>query len=312
MDTSIQNLIKDFLAYLAEEKKRLPETIRNYNLYLRRFLFWVKNKEIGQVDAKLIKNYKLWLNKQRDKNGRTLQKNTQNYHLIALRTFLKYLNQKQVKALMPKQIQLSKLPKRQIEYLESSELEKFLAAPLNSKEQEIIKLRDKALLETLLATGLRVSELANLKKNDLNLTKSEILLRAKKIKPRITNLSNQARFNLQKYLAARKDKSEFIFTNHDRANLTRNLSKKDQALTPRSIQRTVQKYAQQAGLPKKVTPAVIRHTFALNQLKQGVKLQDLQEKLGLTSPNAINIYQDLPNINFKNIFKSFKAKKRKK
>src|SRR3972149_7461215 len=158
--SSLANLKKEFLEYLEIEKNRSHATLQNYNFYLQRFINWVKLKKISdaeKITLPLIRHYRLWLNRLTDKNNETLKKNTQNYHLIALRSFLKYLAKRDIKTLAPEKIELAKMPERQVEFLEGDDLQRLLDAPLKSQRPAIIQKRDKAILETLFSTGLRVS-----------------------------------------------------------------------------------------------------------------------------------------------------------
>ena len=207
--TNLEQLTKEFLEYLEIEKGRSKKTIDNYQFYLKRFFSWAKIKEPNQIEQDLVRNFRLWLNRLKDRAGQLLKKNTQNYHLIALRTFLKYLAKRDIKTLAPEKIELAKMPDRQIEFMEGTDLENFLEAPFKIEQPEIIKYRDKAILETLFSTGLRVSELANLKKDDINLNKDEFTVRGKGSKLRVVFLSNQAKHWLKKYLAQNLELKKF-------------------------------------------------------------------------------------------------------
>jgi len=215
-ESKIRKLAQDFLDYLEIEKGRATNTVGNYKFYLKRFFIWANITDPGQIDQNVVRNFRLWLNRQKDAAGQLLKKNTQNYHLIALRAFLKYLAKRDIKTLAPEKIELAKMPDRQIEFLEGSDLENFLQGPEKVEQPTIIKLRDKAILETLFSTGLRVSELASLKIEAVNLNKDEFTVRGKGAKLRVVFLSNQAKHFLKQYLAARKDMSAYIFTNHDK------------------------------------------------------------------------------------------------
>jgi len=309
--TKLENLIRQFLEYLEIEKGRSRNTIENYKFYLNRFLNWAQIKEPNQISQDLVRNYRLWLNRQKDFAGTPLKKNTQNYHLIALRAFLKYLAKRDIKALAPEKIELAKMPDRQIEFLEGNDLENFLQAPETIEQPEIIKLRDKAILETLFSTGLRVSELAGLKKSEINLNKDEFTVRGKGSKLRVVFLSNQAKFWLKKYLDERKDMSQYLFTNHDKANKKRNNQKDDQGLTPRSVQRIVQKYAKIAGITKKITPHVLRHSFATDLLQNGADIRSVQTMLGHSSITTTQIYTHITDKQLREVYKNFHGRKRR-
>lgn len=310
-ESKIKKLAQDFLDYLEIEKGRAPNTVENYKFYLKRFFIWSEVKDPAKIDQNMVRNFRLWLNRQKDSNGQPLKKNTQNYHLIALRAFLKYLAKRDEKTLAPEKIELAKMPDRQIEFLEGSELEAFLEAPETIDQPEIIKLRDKAILETLFCTGLRVSELAGIKKEDINLNKDEFTVRGKGSKLRVVFLSNSAKHWLDKYLKARKDMSEFLFTNHDKAGIKRNKTKEDKGLTPRSVQRIVQKYAKIAGITKKITPHVLRHSYATDLLANGADIRSVQTMLGHSSITTTQIYTHVTDKQLREVYKNFHGKKRK-
>jgi site-specific recombinase XerD len=311
MPTKLEQLTKEFLEYLEIEKGRSQKTVENYQFYLKRFFSWAKIKEPNQIEQDLVRNYRLWLNRLKDQAGQPLKKNTQNYHLIALRTFLKYLAKRDIKTLAPEKIELAKMPDRQIEFLEGSDLENFLEGPFKIEQPEIIKFRDKAILETLFSTGLRVSELANLKKGDINLNKEEFTVRGKGSKLRVVFLSNQAKHWLKKYLDVRKDMSGYLFTNHDKASLKRSKNKDDKGLTPRSVQRIVEKYAKIAGITKKITPHVLRHSFATDLLQNGADIRSVQAMLGHSSITTTQIYTPITDKQLREVYKNFHGRRRK-
>jgi len=310
MLTKLEQLTKEFLEYLEIEKGRSKKTVDNYEFYLKRFFNWAKIKDPNQIEQDLVRNFRLWLNRLKDQAGQPLKKNTQNYHLIALRTFLKYLAKRDIKTLALEKIQLAKMPDRQIEFLTGSDLENFLAGPLKIDQPEIIKFRDKAILETLFSTGLRVSELANLKKKDINLSKDKFTVYGQGAKQRPVSLSNQAKHWLKKYLDSRQDKSGYLFTNHDKASLKRSQKKDDKGLTPRSVQRIVEKYAKIVGLTQKITPHILRHSFAAALLKNGTDIRSVQAMLGHSSPATTQIYNKITGKQLKDVYKSFQRRKR--
>ncbi|MBU0670539.1 tyrosine-type recombinase/integrase, partial [Patescibacteria group bacterium] len=248
---NLKDLKTEFLEYLEIERNRSQATIKNYDFYLERFLEWSKLTDPAKIDLPVVKNYRLYLNRMTDeKTGEPLKKNTQNYHVIALRSFLKYLAKQDIETLSADKIELSKQPDRQVEFLEGAELEKILEAPLQIKGPEIIKKRDKAIMELLFSTGLRVSEIAKLQKDDINLKKEEFSVRGKGSKIRVVFLSEQARYWLGEYLKMKQmDVSPYIFTAHDRAQKGRD----EKPITPRTVERIVEKYAKVAGITKKVT-----------------------------------------------------------
>ena len=220
MSSKINNLLTEFLEYLEIEKNRSQLTVRNYDFYLKRFFEFAKIQSPSDIDLEKVRQFRIYLNRL-VVNGKTLKKSTQNYHVIALRSFLKFLAKRDIKTLLPEKIELMRTGERTVDFLEGTDLERFLNAPLKARSPEIIKLRDKAILEMLFSTGLRVSELANLKINSLNLKKDEFTVRGKGDKPRVVFISNQAKYHLKNYLAARHDMEPWLFVSHDRAEKAR-------------------------------------------------------------------------------------------
>ncbi|HTK05314.1 MAG TPA: tyrosine-type recombinase/integrase, partial [Candidatus Eisenbacteria bacterium] len=201
-----QALIGDFLTYLEVERNRSERTVKNYDFYLRRFFKWSQDPAPEKITLDLVRKYRVWLNRYKDDHGKGMKKNTQNYHLIALRSFLKYLSKRDVQTLAPEKIELARMPERSVEFLDAPELERLLEAPLaagKGEGQSLLQLRDKAILEMLFSTGLRVSELAGLTREMVNLKREEFTVRGKGDKPRMVFLSNQARHWLELYLKRR-------------------------------------------------------------------------------------------------------------
>ncbi len=311
-------LITEFLEHLEIEKGRSPKTIRNYDFYLRRFSEWAKNPTPKQITKESVRKYRLWLNRSLPgRAGENLKKNTQNYHLIALRAFLKYLSKRDIQSLAPEQIELAKQPVRTVEFLEDDELERLLNAPMNKhrrKDMEaggwsVVQLRDRAIIELLFSTGLRVSELANLKIEQVNLKRDEFTVRGKGDKPRVVFLSDEAKKWVKQYLTKRADTSAYLFVSHDRAKKGR---KESGPLTPRSIERLVQRYAKDAGITKRITPHTLRHTFATDMLMAGADVRAVQDLLGHASITTTQIYTHITDKQLKTIHKKFHGKGRKK
>jgi len=302
----LENLITQFLEYLEIEKNRSDKTVRNYNFYLKRFNEWAGDTSPSGITQEKVRQYRLWLNRFADEHGHTLKKNTQNYHLIALRAFLKYLAKRDIKTLSAEKIELGKMPERIVDFLEGNDLERILEAPTLADSPEVIKKRDKAIIELLFSTGLRVSELANLKKEQINLKKEEFTVRGKGDKPRVVFLSNQARFWVKQYLEARHDMSPFLFVSHDRAH------ESEAALTPRSVERLVKKYSKIAGITKKVTPHTMRHSYATDLLMNGADIRSVQAMLGHSSITTTQIYTHITNQQLRDVHKSFHGRRRGK
>jgi site-specific recombinase XerD len=307
----MKNKINNFLEYLEIERGLSPITIRNYSFYLNRFAdFAGKNGVLKpeKISKDMVTKYRLWLNRLEDGKGEKLKKNTQNYHLIALRGFLKYLVRNDVKTLEPEKIELAKQEMRQVEFLEGSDLERILAAPFNIKQPEIIQKRDKAILELFFSTGLRVSELTKLKIENINLGKEEFTVRGKGSKLRVVFLSPDAKRWIGQYLEARRDINSYLFVSHDKAAGGRG----DQNnLTPRSVQRLIQKYARVAGITKRVTPHTLRHSYATDLLMNGADIRSVQAMLGHASITTTQVYTHITDQQLRDVYKAFHGNRRK-
>jgi len=313
-ETSIP-LKDDFLTYLEVERNRSERTVRNYDFYLKRFFIWAKGVSPDRITLDQVRQYRVWLNRYKDERGQPLKKSTQNYHLIALRSFLKYLAKRDIKTLAPEKIELARMPERMVEFLDENELERLLEAPLKSRSAEegpsnallpLIRLRDKSILETLFSTGLRVSELAGLTKEMINLKNEEFTVRGKGDKPRVVFLSNQARFWLKDYLAKRRDMDPHLFVSHDRAGKGREAG----GLTPRSVQRLVERYAKMAGITKNITPHTMRHTFATDLLRNGADIRSVQTLLGHSSITTTQIYTHITDERLREVYDKFHGRKK--
>lgn len=302
-------LAKNFLEYLEIEKGRSKKTISAYRLSLGKFYGFAKQAESQNITLDLVKKYRLWLNRTINDNSgsillnaKELKKNTQNYHLIVLRSFLKYLTKNDIKTLPPEKIELAKIPERQVSFLEGEEVEQLLNF---NPENSLRLLRDKAILELLFSTGLRVSELANLKRTDINLKKDEFSVRGKggKIRPIFT--SERAREAIKNYIARRADPEPALFV-----SIPKNKTALTQ-LTPRSIERMIKKYAVRAGIAKKITPHTLRHSFATDLLINGADIRSVQSMLGHSSITTTQIYTHITDRQLREIHKTFHGKKRK-
>lgn len=307
MSQPISKYLRKFLEYLEIEKGRSPLTVRNYDFYLQRFIEWAKDPLTDDVDYEVIRQYRLWLNRLEDPKRGTLKKSTQNYHLIALRSFLKYLARHDVATMSPEKIELARQGSRDVSFLDALDLERLLAAPSTTDAPDAIKARDRAILEMFFSTGMRVSELASLKKDMVNLDREEFTVRGKGDKTRVVFLSNQARHYLREYLKARQDSCPYIFVRHDRAKSGAEVVG---ALTPRSIERLVKKYAAAAGIPKKVSPHTLRHSFATDLLMNGADLRSVQSMLGHSSITTTQIYTHVTNQQLKEVHQAFHARRR--
>ncbi|HCC22531.1 hypothetical protein A2480_03465 [Candidatus Uhrbacteria bacterium RIFOXYC2_FULL_47_19] len=306
----IIKLIGEFLTYLEVERNRSERTVRNYDFYLRRFFEWANWPTASGITLDMVRKFRVWLNRLKDERGNTLKKNTQNYHLIALRSFLKYLAKRDIKTLVPEKIELARMPERTVDFLEPNELDRLMEAPVSDASGlvrvavnlPLIKLRDKAILEMLFSTGLRVSELAGLTREMVNLEREEFTVRGKGDKPRIVFTSNQARYWLKEYLNRRQDVEEFLFVSHDRAARGRDA---ERSLTPRSIQRIVEGYAHKAGITKRITPHVLRHTFATDLLRNGADIRSVQSMLGHSSITTTQVYTHITDERLREVYDAY-------
>jgi site-specific recombinase XerD len=300
---SISKLIREFLEHAEVGKNQALKTIENYQHYLDRFLKWYGDKKPHQISLNDIHKYRLYLNRYQDDRGRTLGIKTQNYHIIALRAFLKYLTKNDIPTLPPEKIDLQKIPERTIEYLTREELERLF----NTIDSgSLIGLRNRALLETLYSTGLRVSELVSLNKAQVDLKRKEFMVRGKGRKPRIVFLSDRAAEHIENYLKMRKDNFEPIFINHGRSRKGDDITLGEKKrLTTVSVENVVRQYALKAGIIKKVTPHIIRHSFATELLLNGADIRSVQEMLGHASITTTQIYTHVTNKRLREIHEKF-------
>lgn len=321
MAADLKKTVEDFLEYLEVERNRSRATIRNYRFYLERFVQWARERKVTsprQLTNDLIRQYRLWLNRFEDENGEPLKKNTQNYHLIAVRSWLKYLAKRDISSLAPEKIELMKMPERQVEFLDQVEIERLLEAPTKVNEPEIIQKRDQAILSALFSTGLRVSELATLKIDHVNLDKkssgvTEFTVRGKGSKLRVVFLSPDAKDALRTYLDLRFDVSPYLFIRHDRAHKKQTDREKKEGgapLTARSIQRIVERMAKVAGITKKVSPHTLRHSYATDLLINGADIRSVQSLLGHSSITTTQIYTHLTDKQLREVHQKFHGKKK--
>lgn len=302
----LNKLISDFLEYLEIERGRSQKTIENYHHYLKRFLLWSQAKNPDDITADMVRKYRLYLNRLEDKNGRELKRITQNYHVIALRNFLKYLAKQDIKALSAEKLEVGKNPSKIIEFLEPDELERLLLA---ASGEDMKSLRDRAVLELLFSAGLRVSELTSLSRDQINLDKQEFSVRGKGDKIRIVFVSDTAKAVLEKYLAKRSDIDPALFV-RIQTKASKAKGDSDLRLTPRSVQRMVKYYAAKAGLVKDVHPHTLRHSFATDLLSNGADIRSVQAMLGHSSITTTQIYTHVTNQQLKEIHKKFHGEKK--
>lgn len=295
-------LITDFLEYLELERNASQRTIQNYHHYLKRFVDFASDCGPEKIDLNLIRKYRLYLSRWTDpKTNRGLKRVTQNYFMIALRAFLKYLIRRDIPSLPAEKVELGVSDPTPLKILDSDDLERLLSVPDTSKKDGI---RDKALLETLFSTGLRVSELASLNKGSINLERKEFSVIGKGGKIRVVFLSDTAVKWLQSYLMLRHDSFKPLFIRFQ-GKLDTTDGGENMRLTPRSIQRIVEKYVKRAGLSIKATPHTLRHSFATDLLINGADIRSVQEMLGHSSITTTQIYTHVTNAHLKDVHKAF-------
>ncbi|MFA5936354.1 MAG: site-specific tyrosine recombinase/integron integrase [Candidatus Paceibacterota bacterium] len=305
MALEIDKLKREFLEYLEIEKGSSLKTIENYERYLAKFLEFSKIKKANEITDSLVREFRLFLNRQSAGNnratGQTLKKKTQNYYLIALRSFLKYLARHQIKSLPAECIELAKVSERSLDLISSKELNRLLDAPEGG---DLKSLRDRAILYLLFSTGLRVSELCSLTR-DIDFSLGEFSIRGKGSKIRVVFISNEAKGAVDEYLKQRKDmdNSLFVKVGDEKTN------KEKEGLTRRSIERIVKHYAIKSGISKKVTPHIIRHCFATNLLQNGADIRSVQMMLGHSNISTTQIYTHITDKQLLEVHKKFHSRK---
>ncbi|KKP37907.1 MAG: Tyrosine recombinase XerC [Candidatus Peregrinibacteria bacterium GW2011_GWA2_33_10] len=297
-------LIIKFLEHIEITRNLSLKTIENYHHYLKRFVDFSKDTDPELIDLDLIHNYRLHLNRLLDQEGNNLAIKTQNYHIIALRAFLKYLIKNDIDTLAPEKIDLSKIPERHIDYLSREELENlFSNIDISTKKGS----RDRALIEVLYSTGLRVSELVSLNRSQINLKTKEFTVRGKGRKNRLVFLSSRSISYLQDYLDTREDNYEPLFINYSRKKRHFPPNKPEEALrlTAYSIQEMIRLRAKEAGIMKKVTPHTIRHSYATELLLNGADIRSVQELLGHASISTTQIYTHITDKKLREVHKQY-------
>jgi site-specific recombinase XerD len=310
--STLEQLKRQFLEHVEIEKGNSLKTVTNYDHYLSRFFSIAKKTVPKDITDDVIREFRLYLNRQpgvkvRGQEASTLKKNTQNYYLIALRSFLRYLMKRDIKALSPDRIELAKTTERSLDLMSSEELKRLLNAPLTQNatgKNPLQGLRDKAMLELFFSTGLRLAELCSLNR-DLDLSKDEFSIRGKGEKVRVVFLSDSAKDAIRKYLKERKDLDEPLFVQNSSNKSKGNTSTR---LTPRSIERMVKQCAIIAGISKKVTPHVIRHSFATDLLGNGADIRSVQMMLGHANIATTQIYTHITDKQLRDVHKKFHSR----
>lgn len=291
----------DFLEYLEIEQNRSQKTIANYDHYLTRLIDFAGDISVSDIDAEMIRKWRLWLNRLGSNTSDELQKSTQNYHLIALRSFLKFCSKRDIPALPPEKVELARTVRKQVTFLNPDELARLFEQPdINT----LNGLRDRAIIELLFSSGLRVSELVGLDKDHINLKRREFMVRGKGQKDRPIFISPEAATWVQRYLDKRTDTAKPLFIRYSgtkRVDLTGNFHR----LTARSVQRLVARYALLAGITKHVSPHTLRHSYATDLLMNGADLRAVQALLGHSNISTTQIYTHVTDPHLKSVHERF-------
>ena len=308
---NLELLIAEFLEYLEIQKGCSPLTIRDYTRYLKRFRNWLSENfpatKPEDINLDLVRKYRLHLAHLCARDGLPLQRVTQSYHIIALRAFLRYLLvQRDIATLSPDKLELPKQGSRSVSFLNPDQMERLLNSP---KIATNAGLRDRTILETLFSTGLRVSELVSLNRDQIDLERKEFGVKGKGNKLRVVFLSDTAAHWIERYLRSRKDHFKPLFIRHSGKVDARNSGEK-MRLTARSIQNIVSKYAKRSGLPIEATPHTLRHSFATDLLIGGADIRAVQEMLGHESIRTTQVYTHVTNRRLKEVHKAFHSKNR--
>lgn len=299
----VSEALTDFLEHLEIEGGRSQNTIRNYSLYLERFIEFAGDIEVVKITSEMIRRYRLWLNRYKnDNDGKELSILTQSYHLIALRGFLTYLSRRDIPSLSADKIILPKTVRRQVTFLQYDEVVNLIDnIPLDNEQG----LRDRAIIELLFSSGLRVSELVNLNRDHINLKRREFMVRGKGQKDRPVFVSQHAAEQVENYLQARQDSLPALFLSYSRRSTKPTMSGDYRRLSARSIQRMISHYARLAGIAKHVSPHTMRHSFATDLLMNGADLRSVQSLLGHSSISTTQVYTHVTDQHLKDIHERF-------
>lgn len=304
-DSKLQKHIHTFLEYLEIEKNASKLTVRNYKHYLERFEEWFEHKypqkDVKDINVDLVRKYRVYLSNYVDDRGITLMRVTQGYYIIALRSFLRFLVRNEVDTLSPEKIDLPKGESKSLKFLTKDHLRELMNAVDISDAKG---LRDRAILEVLFSTGLRVSELCKLNQDDINFKTKEFGIVGKGGRARVVFLSDSAVFWLQKYFDVREDNFQPVFIRYAKGVNPINRGDK-MRLTARSVERIVAKYVRKARLPVNATPHTLRHSFATDLLYNGADLRSVQEMLGHKNISTTQIYTHVTNPQLKEIHRKF-------
>lgn len=300
----ISDLIMDYIEYLEVERGRSSKTAENYRLYLERFVEFAGDLKVDSITTEIIRKYRLWLNRYKNTHDDELAIITQSYHLIALRGFLRYLSKRNIKSLTPEKIELPKINRKQVSFLDQEDVERLIAT-FNS--DKLSSLRDKALVELLFSSGLRVSELVSLDRDHVNTKRREFTVRGKGQKDRPVFISQRASEIIEQYLSKRTDNLPPLFISYSKNVISSN-DGNYRRLSPRSIQRMIEKHAKLAGITKHVSPHTLRHSFATDLLINGADIRSVQAMLGHSNISTTQVYTHITDKHLKEIYDQYHSK----
>ena len=308
--SELERKANEFLEYLEVEKGSSPLTLRNYKHYLARFSGWLQTSgfrlSLADINPEIVRQYRVYLSRLSDGKGGLLSRKTQGYHAIALRSFLRWLIKNDYSVMSPDKIDLPKVAERQIKFMTGEQTDRLLNAPSLSTIQGK---RDKAILEVLFSTGLRVSELVKLDRDNVDLERREFGIVGKGGKARVVFLSTRAAEWIKKYLEARDDNYAPLFIRH-KGKIDPAISGDKVGITPRSVQRMIKKYVRKIKLPVDATPHVLRHSFATDLLMAGADIRSVQEMLGHKNIQTTQIYTHVTHKHLKDIHETFHGRGR--
>lgn len=298
----MSELLNEYIEHLEVEGGRSIKTAENYYLYLSRFIEFTEDIKVEKITSEIIRRYRLWLNRYENINGDKLTTITQSYHLIALRGFLQYLAKRDIESLMPSKIELPKVNKKQVTFLHYDEVERLIGAISTNNEAG---LRDRAIVELLFSSGLRVSELVGLNRDHVNAARREFTVRGKGQKDRPVFISETAADHLKNYLDERQDLLSPLFISYSNKQKAPDTSGDYRRLTARSIQRLVSTYAKLAGITKHVSPHTMRHSFATDLLMNGADIRSVQSMLGHSDISTTQIYMHVTDEHLREVHEKF-------
>lgn len=301
----VTDILYDYLEYLEIEQNLSQKTIENYHHYLARLVEFADDPLLSSITPDMIRKWRIWLNRVQTVDKENISKLTQNYHLIALRSFLKYLSKRDIKAMPADKIELSKSTRKQLSFLSREEVERLMNTPDVQTEKG---LRDRAILELLFCSGMRVSELIGLNRDHINLKRREFTIRGKRQKDRPVFVSEEAAKWISRYISQRKDNAVPLFI-HYRGSKSELNDGQALRLTARSVQRLIQRYRGLAGITKRVTPHTLRHTFATDLLMNGADLRSVQSLLGHSNISTTQIYTHITDPHLREVHSKFHRKK---